>query len=356
MKNRLSHRSSSPHPRPKTSRVAAFTLLEILLTLAMSVVLMILVGGAIQFYARDMNVRDMDIRQTQLAAAVIQMIEDDLRATLHSEPADMTGLKNLLAASGGGESASPAGGEGEGEGEDLSAAGIDPPAGAAPDETEVADATTMDLTSGSAVLQSPGMIGNQSQIQVDLSRLPRLEEYVAMLDETTTDIEDVPSDLKTVAYYVQPAGSAGGVQDPLSTINDDASLADTTDDGGGGGGESGGGGLVRRSLDRAATTHAASTGAISMLNQTGELLAPEVLSIQFQYWDGIIWQLMWNSDEYGELPLAVKVELTMSDPTAFSADGNGLDATATRTFTHVVRLPLARPVDTEDQSVMGVSQ
>ena len=42
----------------------AFTLLELVLALSMSVVLMVLIGGALQFYARDMNVRDMDIRQT----------------------------------------------------------------------------------------------------------------------------------------------------------------------------------------------------------------------------------------------------------------------------------------------------
>ena len=79
----------------------AFTLLEVVLTLAMSVVLMVLIGGAIQFYARDMNVRDMDIRQTQLAAAVMQMIEDDLRATLHTEPVDTAPLEELLAELGG---------------------------------------------------------------------------------------------------------------------------------------------------------------------------------------------------------------------------------------------------------------
>ena len=39
----------------------AFTLLEVLLTLAMSVVLMGLIGTAFQFYAVDMNVRNMDI-------------------------------------------------------------------------------------------------------------------------------------------------------------------------------------------------------------------------------------------------------------------------------------------------------
>ena len=55
----------------KRQAMRAFTLLEVLLTLAMSVVLMGLIGTAFQFYAVDMNVRNMDIQQTQLAAAVI---------------------------------------------------------------------------------------------------------------------------------------------------------------------------------------------------------------------------------------------------------------------------------------------
>ncbi|TWU47199.1 hypothetical protein Poly51_49970 [Rubripirellula tenax] len=311
---------------------AGFTLLEILLTLAMSVVLMILIGGAIQFYARDMNVRDMDIRQTQLAAAVMQMIEDDLRATLHGEPADMAGLEALLKATSGGEAPAAT------EGEDLSAAGIDET-----DETLSADTEALDLAVGSSVLQTPGLIGNQTQIQLDLSRLPRLEEYVVMMDETTSDIDDMPSDLKTVCYFVQAAGTIGGVQDTLESLASDSAASDSASRV-----DVDGGGLVRRSLDRSATVFAASTGALSLLNQTGELLAPEVLSISFEYWDGVTWQLMWSSDEYGELPLAVKVELTMADPTAMNADGSGLDPDAIRTFSHVVRLPLARSIDTTE--------
>ncbi|QDT03267.1 hypothetical protein K227x_16490 [Rubripirellula lacrimiformis] len=322
---------------------AGFTLLEVILTLAMSVVLMILVGGAIQFYARDMNVRDMDVRQTQLAAAVMQMIEDDLRATLHLEPVSMEGLESLLAASGGGDSAA-AGGE-----EDLSAAGLDSTDDTIADETAVSDTGTMDLQTSAAVLATPGLIGNQYQIQVDLSRLPRLEEYVAMMDEMTSDIDDVPSDLKTVAYFVQPAGTVGGVQDPLATMTGDETTGSDQSD-------LGSGGLVRRSLDRAVTSEAAATGALGLLNQTGELLAPEVLSIEFQYWDGTTWQLQWSSDEYGELPMAVKVQLTMADPTVMLSDGSGLDPDATRVFTHVIRLPLARPIDTTDEDMTGVVQ
>ncbi|MAI73879.1 MAG: prepilin-type cleavage/methylation domain-containing protein [Rhodopirellula sp.] len=318
----------------KRKVIRAFTLLEVLLTLAMSVVLMGLIGTAFQFYAVDMNVRNMDIQQTQLAASVMQMIEDDLRATLHSEPADMSGLEQLLSASLGGEEGGGQGGESE---EDLSAAGISMEMAEEP--LEAIETTSLDLTSGVAVLQTPGLVGNQYQIQLDLSRLPRLEEYVQMMDETTTDLQDVPSDLKTVAYYVQSAEATGGVLDSLAELDPDAS-------------ELMSGGLVRRSLDRAATVEAATMGNVSTLNQTGDLLAPEIKSIEFSYWDGLTWQLEWSSDEFGELPLAVQVRVYMVDPAlAATEDADTISALgpdSMRAFSHIVRLPMAVPIETEE--------
>lgn len=317
----------------KRHAIRAFTLLEVLLTLAMSVVLMGLIGTAFQFYAVDMNVRNMDIQQTQLAAAVMQMIEDDLRATLHAEPADMSGLEELLSASLGGEDEEA--GQGGSE-EDLSAAGVS----MEEESIESIETTTLDLTSGVAVLQTPGLIGNQYQIQLDLSRLPRLEEYVSMLDETTADLQDVPSDLKTVAYYVQSDDSTGGVIDSLAELDPDATDLMS-------------GGLVRRSLDRAATVEAATMGNISTLNQTGDLLAPEIKSIEFSYWDGLTWQVEWSSDEFGELPLAVQVRIYMVDPAlAATEDANmisSLGPDSMRAFSHIVRLPMAVPIETEEE-------
>jgi len=312
----------------------AFTLLEVLLTLAMSVVLMGLIGTAFQFYAVDMNVRNMDIQQTQMAAAVMQMIEDDLRATLHSEPADMSGLEELLSSSLGGEEEGDK--SGGGEEEDLSAAGIS----MEEDIVEEMDAVPLNLTSGVAVLQTPGLIGNQYQIQLDLSRLPRLEEYVQMMDQTTATLQDVPSDLKTVAYYVQSDDCTAGVLDSLAELDPDAT--DLTS-----------GGLVRRSLDRAATLEAATMGNISTLNQTGDLLAPEVKAIEFSYWDGLTWQLEWSSDEFGELPLAVQVTIYMVDPALAATEDedtlSSLGPESMRSFTHIVRLPMAVPIETAEE-------
>ncbi|HBV65435.1 MAG TPA: prepilin-type cleavage/methylation domain-containing protein [Rhodopirellula sp.] len=303
----------------------------------MSVVLMGLIGTAFQFYAVDMNVRNMDIQQTQLAASVMQMIEDDLRATLHSEPADMSGLEELLSSSLGGDEEGGRGGSGSESEEDLSAAGISMEMEEEP--LEAIDTTSLDLTSGVAVLQTPGLVGNQYQIQLDLSRLPRLEEYVQMMDETITDLQDVPSDLKTVAYYVQSDDSTGGVLDSLAELDPDAS-------------ELTAGGLVRRSLDRAATVEAATMGNVSTLNQTGDLLAPEIKSIEFSYWDGLTWQLEWSSDEFGELPLAVQVRIYMVDPALAATENadtiSALGPDSMRTFSHIVRLPMAVPIETEE--------
>ncbi len=316
-----------------------FTLLEVLLTLAMSVVLMLIIGNALSFYASDLNVRNLEVRQVQVASAVLQMIEDDLRATLHGEPIDTAALASMLESLG-----SDAGGGGAvpDEDEDLSAAGIE--------GTEAdTEAPPADLTTGSAALQSPGLIGNQSQIQVDVSRLPRLEEYIVMLDGTTSDIEDIPSDLKTVTYYVQSSGMTGGVADPLTQ-------PDTATAGLG----AAPGGLVRRSLDRFATVYAVDTGVQMTLNQTGELLAPEVVAIEFSYWDGSIWQLQWNSDEMGELPQAVQVQIAVVDSAETAASMSDPGSLATnpvqpRLFTHVIRLPLARPIDTSIDTTTGAA-
>src|SRR5690606_9493925 len=114
------------------------------------------------------------------------------------------------------------------------------------------------------------------------------------------------------------------------------------------------GGLVRRSLDRAATVYAVDSGAIATLNQTGDLLAPEIIGIEFAYWDGWVWLTQWSSDEMGELPAAVQVRLTMNDPAIAAANEAGLStASASRTFTHLVRLPLSRPVE---QGTTGMAE
>ncbi|PAY15434.1 prepilin-type cleavage/methylation domain-containing protein [Rhodopirellula sp. SM50] len=299
-------------------RRRGFTLLELFLTLSMAVVLMTLVNAAFRFYAVDMDSSDMDMRRTMLAAAVMQMIEDDLRASLHPEPLDTSALETLLASTA--ASATGGGNTGDaGDPGDAEAAGMDDP-------TLEEELTTS--VSGVAVLQTPGLIGDQYQLQVDTSRLPRLEEYAVLMDVDPGNLADLPSDLKTVTYYVQAADSIG-IEDPLAKL--DATTSTTA------------GGLVRRVLDRSATTFASTSGNLAALGQTGELLAPEVTGIEFSYWDGVTWQIEWNSDELGELPLAVKIQMVMVDPLVAESEQEP------RVFQHVVKLTMAKIIEEEDE-------
>jgi len=303
-----------------------FTLLEVVLTLSMSVVLMALVGSTLSFYATNMNVKDMDVRRVHLASSILQMIADDLRASLYGSTFDASTLESFLSTAVQSEAASavneldPAAAETLGIGMDE------------PTMVEPSLATTTDLVDSTLTLTQPGMIGNQTQIQFDISRLPRMEQWTQTLSDTPGVLADVPSDVKTVTYYVQPPGTTAGVADPLQGYLPSSAV----------GGEVAAGGLVRRELDRAASKWATESGGLTGLLMTGELVATEVVSISFEYFDGVIWQIFWNSDETGSMPKAIRVTLTVADETATSnvdTLSTGI-AAGTRTFTHIVQLPV----------------
>ncbi|MEM6692592.1 MAG: prepilin-type cleavage/methylation domain-containing protein [Planctomycetota bacterium] len=305
----------------------AFTLLELILTLAMSVVLLSLVGSAVTFYTRTMDAGQTDVRQLTLASSILQMIEDDLRLTQFGDPIDPTPLEDLIGTTA----------EGEGTG-DLSAAGIESTASdTSGSDAVVADAATTDLSSTAMVLVKPGVLGNQFQLQCDVSRLPRLEDYNVMMEiQDPSELTDPPSDLKTVSYFVQPDTLMTGVSDDLSEDPLEGS-----------------GGLVRRVLDRRVTQLAMTTGGATRLASTGDLIAPEVVGLEFEYFDGTAWLLAWNSDEMGALPYAIRIQLSLRPLGAESTVGS--DA-AVRTLTHVVRLPAATSIPaTTEEDLSGTS-
>lgn len=326
---RLNHQSSRN----------GFTLIELLLTLALSVMLMALIGTALSFYANLLEVRDTEVRRVQLAQSVLNMISDDLRATLYPPEFDDSSLQSLLTSSAGGQAEQP------GAGEDLSAAGLDDMSGGASEDAGMeADAAgaameNTDLASTTTLTQRPGLRGNQTQIQFDVSRLPRIEEYQPLLvGDTPAEITDLPSDIKTITYYLQPAG--GGVVDPLSMDT----LTNSTV------GTSSNAGLVRRSLDRSVTQWAMENGGLVSLNASGDLLATEVAELRFRYWDGLMWQIAWDSDQMGGLPLAVEVTMVMMESTS-TADVN--ESPQVRSYEQIIRLPMGKPINSSTTSGMS---
>lgn len=318
---------------------SAFTLVELVLTLALAVILVGLLGTALSFYAEKLDVRDSEVRRVQLAHAILNMIGDDLRVAIYPPEFDDAALSQLMSSAVGGEGSQP------GEGEDLSAAGLDDmsdPEGDMSADSSMATAESVelaDLSSGNLTTSRPGLIGNQTQIQFDISRLPRLEEYQQQLvGDSIGERVDIPSDIKTISYFLQPVG--GGVSDPLEILSSGGSLSlndqSTT---------AVNGGLIRRSLDRSVTSFAMNQGGMLTLSSSGDLLATEVASLQFRYWDGLIWQMYWDSDEFGCLPVAIEVTLTMLEPVSGDTT-NVSEAAMTRDYVQIIRLPMGRPVET----------
>ncbi len=299
-----------------------FTLLELILALSLAVVLTVLIGEAMTFYVSNMETRDQQVRRVQLATSVMKMISDDLKASLAIPEFDDAALAEFLSTAGTG---------GGGETSEPTSMLFDV-------EEEPALEEDLDLVVGTVFLERPGLIGNQYQLMFDLSRTPRLEEFQPLLAPSNEGLVDIPSDIKTVTYFVQPPGTTG-VLDPLTQMaaGEPSSFA--------GGGN---GGLVRRQLDRLATKYALETGNTASLNMTGDLLAPEVLAIEFSYWDGFLWQIEWNSDEQKALPLAVRVRLTVGQAGADPQSVDTSDSSEVRVFQQIVRLPMGRIVEEEE--------
>ncbi len=284
------HHSGSKSDTVKR-RKSGFTLLELMLSLALTAVVTVLIGSLVQNYLINQAVGRERVRQAQLSRSILNMIAEDIRTTVRYQPFDTKGLTELLSGGGGG-------GAGAGGAQPGGAGGGAAAAGSAPASGGAGGATDMD--SGVAALP-PGLYGTSTSIEIDISRLPRPDEYYGQAsDPVTGSLGDLATDIKTVGYYVQ-ALRTDGIQDPLGSLKPIDGTNSTSQ---------GAGGLVRRSVDRAITQYAYQQSQSDALMRTGQLLAPEVIAIEFQYFDGAMWQTEWDSSTQG-LPRVVKITIAV---------------------------------------------
>ena len=107
----------------------------------------------------------------------------------------------------------------------------------------------------------PGIFGNQYELQIDVSRLPREDEFYPVVPTgSLTTLVDIPSDIKTVTYYVLNDGTTTTATQPELTAADLSQSTDPT---------IAGRGLVRRQLDRCVTEWALNNGNATALASRG---------------------------------------------------------------------------------------
>ena len=290
----------------KTQIQSGYTLLELLLALGLSVVVVAAIGMAIQVYLIALTKQQAMIERKQIARSVIMMISNDLRAGIQYKAADYSGFENLIA---------------------TQKAMIQEPALIEEEEMEEEEPADSGIIVEEEVSFRPTMLGTESVIMLDISRLPRVDQCNLMIDEDESAIQS-PSDVKSLAYFVSLVD--GGAEQKVEFASTSAP-----------------GGLYRREIDRAVGSYMGESSLINDPDEYTKLIANEIAEMSFRYFDGEEWQSEWNSEESGGFPVAVEVQLVIDSER--SATGKqaysygGFDGETMESYRTVVHLPVAEP-------------
>lgn len=358
--------TSTHSTRSKRSRkFRGFTLLEVLLSLGLMVIIVAAIGVAINLHLTRLASQQKSIENKQISRSVIAMIQNDMRGGIQFKPEDYTGLESLsasldliagIAANAGLEGDLGDGGpvdpnspsdealaavDGAQPGDaDLDAAlgGVDT-TGAAPGGGDTAGGNTTDSGESGATEEGedeeveevarPAFIGGPNFVRIDVSSLPRMDQYnqiIAQLNE----LENSPSDIKTITYFFSREAS----DDERDVENDIGTQ----------------GGLYRREVDRAIAAFAEDEGLSTTPDEHARLVAPEVVGVEFRFWDGEEWQIEWDSEEMGGFPRAIEVKVLI-DPDIDRTRRSGEAITREEMELHrtVIDLPIAEIIEEEDE-------
>lgn len=307
----------------RSSARRAFTLLEVVLALALSVLVIGAISWAVYFHLRVLEDQRNRVEQALVVRGLLQMMATDIRAGVQYKPIDMTELETLLA------------------GSDLTALLAASGTGMSADDlgmgTGGTDSTADDSSDDEEEPPRPGLFGSAEMLQVDISRMPRRDEYLFGVSQ---DGQDFSSDLKSVVYMLVPTSSIDpsmmiGLA-PVSNENMSTSFS-----------------LVRTSISQSVARLAMQNGVdVSSLGQM-QVLANEVQSLSFNYFDGSAgqWTSSWDSEANESLPTAVEIVMSVR----MSGSSVNPQDFPTDSYRLVVHLPLAEPPDDSSGDSSGTS-
>jgi Tfp pilus assembly protein PilV len=317
--NNVSHKRLR---RLTCTKQSAFTLIEILLALGLTITLLVVVYAALDLYRLTTSVGRERMEQAQLARAILSKIQLDIRSVVYSADSSTStytggssGESSSGSGSGGGSSSSGTSGSGSSdETDNLTEQMVDP-----------ADAFADGAT---------GILGDSQTLVLHVNQ-PTLR--VKLLTESVdSPVGERLSDLQSIAYFLAVSGAEG-----LSGLVGDVAAAESEETSGGGSIQ----GLARLSGDRLAIQRADEEASLTTLATHTKLLAEEVNSLEFQYFDGTGWTDTWDSATQSSLPSAIRVIIGFRSPEEMAnVSGNDRDSTTDiKKYQLTVLLPLAKP-------------
>ena len=192
---------------------SAYSLLELILSMALMVIIMSMVAGAINTYMVRVARQQAQVERDILSRNALTMMANDIRAAVEYKAADYGGINTLL------ESISLANGVAAGELTAEEAAEIE-----ADEEGLILDEEVVSFR--------PSLVGTSRSIMIDISRLPRLDQYNPLLALKESGKQSTISDIKSVGYFV--SSQAGGYDPNVVRRENEVT-----------------GGMYRREIDRA---------------------------------------------------------------------------------------------------------
>jgi hypothetical protein len=271
----------------------AFTLLEVMLALALTTVTVMLMGTAMRVYMAVADKGQDQVEEAKLGRALLQRIADDLRNAVPYQPP--AGSSSSSSSSGGGTSTSAT--------QATQATSATSAGAGATASSGTATSSSSSGTGNTSMPVSGGLFGDLQGLQIETTNRPRLSR--AMLAAAQDGSQPAMlSDIRIVSYSLgSPTGngSTGPISDGGAT-----------------------GGIYRSEMDRSLFYTAQQQGQSNPSDavKLGDPTAGEVVDLKFSYYDGSNWNDAWDSNQQGKLPSAVKVMLTIRS--ARKSGGSGL--------------------------------
>jgi|GEM_PF-3422550 len=317
-----------------TLRPGAFTLLEVVLAIGLSVLVLLILTMAIHQFLFRTEACDDEVVTAQLARALLNRMADDLRAAqLPLATANQTSPDQEYA-------------EQESTGQEST------------EQESTEQESTGSLTTASTEYGEVGIIGTQAEVRIDRAArwqwgpVPEQDSSEVPQEAFAEQAGAAPTLLgpQSVHYFLRSGEPMSAAQ--LAQRGSQETSTDSV------------AGLYLESWPttqaQAASgmTQSPATG-LSMASLDGQLLAPEVIGLEFAYTNDAGELLeQWDSTEQGGLPRAVQIRLTLrtESPTEFpgtqksnpSSDHSSVslfpNPAHTVTYRLVVQLPDVRPL------------
>lgn len=294
--------------------------MEILLALALAAVLITAISASVQQAWRLSAQGKTELERQQVARAVFRLIERDLRSVMFVPPSEFAEDEESSSAS----TSSPpkfATVNMPKQNTTSSGSGSSGSSGSTTD-TSSSSTTASSTTQPQIVLASRGIRGDRFSMEIDGARPQREIAFALPVNETIPSMRT--SDLRTIMYQLGTAGVINGPQ--------------------------GQGGLARREGDRYAITSAEMSGRDASGNFSSAVIAPEIIELQFRYFDGVQWLTVWDSVSAGRLPRAVEVQIRFAPAEVKKTSWlNAAVNKSTESARRVIFLPASDPVPEEEK-------